>query len=186
MLVDIYALVERSRRAIDAFFELFAQSRESSGIRFEDGTVIQSAEEALIKLLESSTVSASLYWRVRGDSKVEHAMLFFTGDGGMIVGVSVRQTDHDPTDAQAIADWLSCFASQLHATHGYALFESPPSFETISSFVGDLDVALLPKAGRRNGVPTSARRGIPWRGLSGAELDLGTGQCAIPGGVVWS
>ena len=121
---DIYVLArERSAGIASRFLEEFAPRREQSAVEYEfpqysdqPNLILTMAEDAIRHCVEHPSASQSFYFRNLGDGPA-HVMLFFTEDGGLILGLSVEQ---DPDGA--------LFRLRIHARseHGFVTFEEPP------------------------------------------------------------
>ncbi|MBO0698863.1 MAG: hypothetical protein J2P46_10745 [Zavarzinella sp.] len=121
---------ERAAMVALQFLEEFAPRREQSAADYhfpqysdQSGVVLTAAEDAIGHCVDHRSESQSLYFRNLGDGPA-HAMLFFTEDGGLILGLSVQ--DHADV---ALARLREYARSEI----GYATFEEPPPV-TVTEF----------------------------------------------------
>jgi len=140
---DIYALANnRTEQAITDFLDHFLPEHVESADEYEipqysdSPTVVYTKASDLIRhCCENVNEIHTLYWR--SDYLPEHAMVFFLGDGGLIVGVSTPAEDHRRVDW--VASELRRFIETERvivtyedlppesATDFLAFFERPPS-----------------------------------------------------------
>ena len=86
-----------------------------------DPTVVyDSADELIDVLLERPDEPHGIYWENTGDGPVSTAMLFFTSDGGMIIGLTVSG------DQNTALQYLDRLAKTVEARFGYITGEEPP------------------------------------------------------------
>jgi hypothetical protein len=116
--LDLYVLCPaRTEPAARSFLDAWAPARTLSAEL--DLPVVE-----LIRRLEADpTQSCLVYWRSGRTDQVEHVMLAFTGDGGMIAGLGVTGIDQPRTSVAALLEDL---ATSVHATLGYVTVEAPP------------------------------------------------------------
>jgi len=133
-LYDSYVLsCERSASVLDLFLSRFAPHREESADDFavQDATldseqVFDCIALALDYCIAHPSASASFYWRCLS-SPPEHAMAFFTKDGGLIFGLSTSQAD----SSKALVQLRAFVGSDAP---GYISFEQPPPDTTTEFF----------------------------------------------------
>lgn len=121
---DVYVLArERSASAAEHFLNTFVPDRVQSAVDYvfpqsgEPSLAIGSAEAA-IQYCEAHPLEAqSFYFRNVG-IEPDHAMLFFTPDGGLILGLSV--VGHED-------EWFARLKEHAGSKVGYITFESPPA-----------------------------------------------------------
>jgi hypothetical protein len=124
-LYDVYILAQhRSPGSADEFLDIFAPHREQTADDYvfppssgQPEIVLTSASEAIRHCESNSGEEQSLYFRNLGPGPT-HVMLFFTGDGGLILGLSVFEGQ----EVEAL-DRLRTFVG---VGKGYIDFESPP------------------------------------------------------------
>lgn len=129
-LLEIYVLCrDRSKKQALDFLDEFLPKRRALAENFpfpeyvDDPEVVFQAPETLISLLEERRdESYALYWQNQADGPVHQAMIFFTEDGGMMVGVVVDESDSK--------FWLQRLGKAVSGTYGYVNFESPPPGNT--------------------------------------------------------
>jgi hypothetical protein len=128
---DVYVLAqERSVTAAERFLDAFAPDREQSAEDYvfpqygeQPLVVVKSAAEA-IRYCEAHPAEAqSLNFRNLGAGPA-HAMLFFTRDGGLILGLSVVEREDN---------WFTRLKQHVGSEVGYITFESPPA-ATVAEF----------------------------------------------------
>jgi len=122
---EIYVLCpQRSQALANSFLEQFLPHRRVAAEDYpfpefcdHPQTTFATAEE-VIDLLESEVQeSYSLYWYNLGENEPETAMLFFTKDAGMIVGIVIHSEE---------SGWLTRLATHVGGRFGYVTFEEPP------------------------------------------------------------
>jgi hypothetical protein len=136
---DVYVLSpERSATAAERFLDTFAPKREQSAEEYvfpqfaeQPLRALKSAREAIQYCEIHSGEAQSLYFRNLGAGPA-HAMLFFTSDGGLILGVSVVDQENE---------WITRLKEYVGTEFGYIAFESPPAataaeFRELAASVG--------------------------------------------------
>jgi hypothetical protein len=127
MMVDeVYVLCsERSARMAKDLLAALAPHRESCSedfpfLQFADTPeiVLTSAEEAIEWLDESPCAGYSLYWKNTLRTEPWDFMLFYTEDGGLIVGITAYETN--------TVAWLERLAKLTGGEYGYVTGEDPP------------------------------------------------------------
>lgn len=128
---DLYVLApERTVAVAENFLGHFAPEREQASVdycfpRYVElpQLVLESAEEAMHYCVSHPTEAQSFYFR-NTNPEPAHAMLFFTSDGGLILGLSV----HEDSDR-----WFDRLKEHTRCTIGYITHESPP-VDTVAAF----------------------------------------------------
>lgn len=138
---DIYALArQRTEQAITDFLDHFLPGRVESADEYEipqysgsPTTVFTNSEDLIRHSCDNPKEVHSVYWRSNHQS--ERAMVFFLGDGGLILGVSTPAEDHHRVDW--IADELGNFPDAEEVIVTYE--DLPPeSTEEFRSFFQSL------------------------------------------------
>lgn len=151
MMIDIYALApHRNLATIARFLELVAPERWPAAEEYPVPAFSDSpthfyvdVERVIDHLIADPTEPYAIYWRqLSAQSAVAHAMLFFTGDGHLIFGISVWAKGQLDDAGPDIASWLQFFADQLGSREGYALFDTHPEYESKAAFLAER--ALVP------------------------------------------
>ena len=151
---DIHVLApKRSAAAACRFLDEFVPDREPGAAEYEFPEFAEHPEVVFRDWVEAVNYAAKrpserhlISFRNPAADQPALAMVYFTGDGGMILGISISAGQEDRVrGAVELAEWLARVQAATGAEIGYALHESPPSYETIAAFVGDLSVALAPK-----------------------------------------
>jgi hypothetical protein len=122
---DVYVLApERSASIALQFLDEFAPHRVETAVDYQfpqhsdqPEVVLTTAHDAITYCAHHPRESQSLYFRNLSGGHA-HAMLFFTEDGGLILGLSVEQADP--------ADTLLRLREHAHSPIGYLTFEEPP------------------------------------------------------------
>jgi hypothetical protein len=122
---DVYALATaRTTDEVQRFLAHFAPEREESADdytipRFSDSPlyVFDRANEVIEYCVSHLTEPQSIYWRCLRESGPAHAMVFFTTDGALLLGLSVI-TDED--------QWLKDLKAFAGSNVGCVLFEEAP------------------------------------------------------------
>jgi hypothetical protein len=128
---DVYVISrERTAEVALRFLDTFVPEREQSAVDYEfpqyseqPNTVFQSASEAIHHCEAHPDAAQSFYFRNRGEGPA-HAMLFFTPDHGLILGLAVDEQEDD---------WLLRLKAHAGSSLGYISFEQPPA-ETVAEF----------------------------------------------------
>src|SRR5262249_30277922 len=123
---DLYVLArERSTATAERFLTEFAPDREVSADDYcfpqnanEPDLVLTSPTDAIRYCEAHPEESQSFYFRNRG-AGAAHAMLFFTSDAGLILGLSAEEGEE-----QKFFDMLRQHAD---SEVGYIDFEAPPA-----------------------------------------------------------
>lgn len=121
---DVYVLArQRSGAVANHFLDTFVQHREQSAGDYglpqyetEPAIVLESAAEAIHYCDSHPNEAQSIYFRNLGAGPA-HAMLFFTQDGGLILGLSVERCEDE---------WFVRLKEFAGSEIGYISFESPP------------------------------------------------------------
>jgi len=129
---------ERSATAAERFLDTFAPQREQSAEDYvfaqftgQPLLIVKLAREAIQYCESHSAETQSLYFRNLGAGP-EHAMLFFTSDGGLVFGLSVVERPDE---------WFARLKDYVGSDCGYIAFESPPpvtvaEFRALAASVG--------------------------------------------------
>ena len=104
---DAYVLArDRSSEVCDRFLVEFAPYREQSAIDYcfpqhsdRPTLVLTAPEDAIRHCATNPSESQSFYFRNLADGPA-HVMLFFTSDGGLILGLSVEEDEMDDSYAR--------------------------------------------------------------------------------------
>ena len=108
-------LPERSPVAEEYFFPEFSD---------EPIDIYQEDVEVITKLECEKKEGYSIYWDSKSDREISQAMLFFTTDGAMIVGLAVTDTGVD------VEKLLIDMAQEVNGQYGYVTDEDcPPETE---------------------------------------------------------
>jgi hypothetical protein len=151
---DLYVLApHRTEEAVRQFLDAVLPNREATADEYEfpeysnlPEQVFREPAAAIRYAVAHRDERKRIGFHNAGDGEPAHAMVFFTGDGGMILGVSLAaRQDEREREAAEIAGWLARLCSLTGARWGYALHESPPSYETIETFLKDSGAASDPK-----------------------------------------
>ena len=122
---DVYCLAPaRTGGTVGSFLERYAPAREAAADEYElpqyadePDRVFSSVDQIIAHCVSHPTEPYSIYWRCLNEGDPAHAMAFFTLDGAVILGLSVR--DHAPA-------WLDNMKSAIGGTAGWIGFETPP------------------------------------------------------------
>ncbi|HJZ90588.1 MAG TPA: hypothetical protein VKE40_06915 [Gemmataceae bacterium] len=131
---DVYALAPaRTAEAVERFLARFAPAREPAADEYEvpryadtPAVVFHTPAELVAHCVAHPAEPHGLYWRCLGSGDPAHVMVFFTPDGGLILGVSVTA---DPER------WLAELLASTGSKVGGVGFEEPPP-DTASEFAG--------------------------------------------------
>lgn len=130
MLWDIYVLAKaREKKYIQAFLDTWAKGFEEVADEYllpqyskEPEKTFTDAYTLIELLIQEPQQSYSIYWRNPEKKAVlAFAMVFFTLDRGMIVGVSIRQNNIENSE-----DILFQLANTVDGEFGSVFFETPP------------------------------------------------------------
>lgn len=153
-LNDIYVLSPcRTADAAFSFLDAILPNRQSTRDEywfpeFSDApeVVIRGANAAIEYAVKQSSETQWVYFQNSLLTEPKIGMVVFTGDGGMILGVSIDAWPDDrKREEESISRWLLNLQFVTDALVGYALFESPAPSATVEEFVAHLDMALPPK-----------------------------------------
>jgi hypothetical protein len=130
---DIYMLTKtRNEDSVSAFLERFAPLREETAVDYgipqhvdSPHTTFLTAVEVVAYCCEHTSEPYSVYWRRLGDGDPAYAMVFFTSDGFLILGLSTEEG----TAKRCFAELLEHNGSDI----GYVTIETPPP-ETATEF----------------------------------------------------
>lgn len=146
-MMTVYALApERTRRSGEHVLDYFLPARhpvadEYEYPQYDDNASIRYKDvgELMSHLQSEPTSPYSLYWDSRtpqSDVQVEQGMLFFTEDGGMIVGLAVPENLAGQT--------LVNLRNVLGAAWGMATGDEPPPLSALG-FIAACRSASLPR-----------------------------------------
>ncbi len=129
MVQDVYALApERTEDTADRFRSAWLRGFRETADEYEvprnsdqPEAVYTSVDDLIRMLVTSPAEGHAVYWRNDQPGSIRTGMLFFTTDGGLIVGLGL-----DDEDGDAGRQALSRLAATVGAVHGYATFEEPP------------------------------------------------------------
>ena len=128
--LDIYVLCPaRSADAARRFLDAWAPARTlaTAELAFpasaERPQLLSSVDELFDRLEAEPTASYLVYWRSGRADRVEHVMLAFTSDGGMIAGLGVAGVDQPRNSVLAL---LADLATSVQGAFGYVTLEAPP------------------------------------------------------------
>ncbi len=128
---DVYVLArERSAAVATRFLAEFAPNGQASANEYQfpeysdRPTVVFSTAAEAIRYCESHPRAEQRFYFCNPKGIPAHAMLFFTGDGGLILGLSV---------VRGRKKALSQLKEHADSDIGYMTFESPP-VETVAEF----------------------------------------------------
>ncbi len=121
---DLYVLSPaRSAAMAERFLDTFAPRREQSAAEYEFPeysdkplVIVKSAREAIRYCEDHLGEAHRISFRNLGEGPA-HAMLFFTPDGGLILGLSVVEYEDE---------WFGRLTEVAGSTVGYIAFETPP------------------------------------------------------------
>ncbi len=165
-LTDIYVLAsKRSRSLVEKFQSVwmvgFVESADEyywpSAANYDQEKpteIFHTAAPLLKKLLENPTEEYGIYWRNERDEMLTHGMMFFTSDGGLIMGLSLAYeisldgvlelgTMESPSP---LTKTFVQLAESVEAKFGYTLVEQPPAFSKTEEFIAESQTyALAPR-----------------------------------------
>lgn len=129
MLLDIYVLakdrtVEYAYHFLDTWVKTFKETADDYEFpQYSDSPeIVYSNPIDLIKrLAQEPTEPHAIYWTNPNDAPISSAMLIFTIDGEMIVGISTITKSSLPTE-----HYLKSLADTVDGKLGLATFEEPP------------------------------------------------------------
>lgn len=148
---DLYVLCpERTEALAQRFLSEWAPNRVPAAAEYEipqysdKPTHLFEQPDELIAFLERNpTEKQAVYWRARRSDEVEHVMLFFTSEGGMVAGLSISDWDR-PRDE--IARIFFRLAGSVGARFGYVTAEEAPVYKTQDAFRAECarrEIALI-------------------------------------------
>jgi hypothetical protein len=115
---------DRSTKSAERFLATFTPHREQSADDYvfpqyadQPQHVVKSAREAIEYCEAHPEETQSMYFRNLGTGPA-HAMLFFTSDGGLILGLSVVEGEDE---------WFARLKEHAGSTIGYMAIEEAPS-----------------------------------------------------------
>jgi len=123
---DIYVLApDRSAKVAQSFLDAFVPDREQSAEEYltSDGTNLHSADSVICHCVNHQHESQNIYFRNLSCGPA-HAMLFFTSDGGLFLGLSVVDAERD---------YLEKLKRYAASEVGFIAFEEPPP-DTVAEF----------------------------------------------------
>ncbi|MEZ6141869.1 MAG: hypothetical protein R3B84_14955 [Zavarzinella sp.] len=151
---DIYVLApERSAQFALQFLDLFLPERQASAADYPfpqyadvPSVILTKPVDAFTYAEEHTHEKQAMYFQNTNAGDPIHGMVFFTGDGGMILGISVpAEQDDRELEAFKINYWLNKLREATTATEGYALHESYPAYDTVTEFLNQVDLVTKPK-----------------------------------------
>jgi len=122
---DVYALAPaRTAETVERFLARFAPACEPAADEYEvprypdaPAVVFRTPGELVAHCVAHPAEPHGLYWRCLGGGDPAHAMVFFTADGGLLLGLSVV------SDADR---WLAELLAATGSAVGWVGFEEPP------------------------------------------------------------
>lgn len=151
---DIYVLApERTTASARRFLEDLLPNRKPARAEYQfpehaeqPNVIFDDPFEAIHYACAHLDQAQTIYFSNTASGDPAHALVFFTSDGGMVLGISVRALQEEPArQSIEVADWLDRLRWATGAKIGYALYESPPACETVHEFKECLAVAWPPK-----------------------------------------
>lgn len=147
MLTDIYILAaERTLATAKRFMDAWTHGLTPNASEYEfpqysdnPSSVYSSPLELISALIQAPAEAHAIYWNNPTQNHVRTAMLFFTADGSMIVGLSV-----DSDQQRVLEDSIERLAVCLEARAGYCAYEEPPP-DTRQEFIDNARRAAPPK-----------------------------------------
>lgn len=135
---DIYIISEkRDRAAVEGFLGRFLRRRAESADDYpvpqysENPEIVFERAADLIDYCDANRGTVqSIYWRALGDSKPEHAMVFYLKDGNVIYGLST-----DASDQNYAKNLLKDLKDHFNAEHGFIAHEAAPDAEDHAEFL---------------------------------------------------
>lgn len=131
--IEIYVLCkERSKKLVLNFLDEFLPDRKEVNSEYPYPQYVGNAEnfndvDKLLNILEENkNESYSLYWENKTESELQNAMVFYTKDMGMIVGLVIEENECE--------NIFKKLANFVDGDYGYITFESPPP-ENKSEFI---------------------------------------------------
>lgn len=132
---DCYVLCEnRNEKFISEFLNFFISEREESSDEYGFPQYDTNAElyfenvEKLIRhLIINNTSEYSIYWRNKKKDKLRGAMLFFTEDGKLIIGL---YCDTLKNDSKIEANYLAQLKEFSKSKFGYIAYEEITEMNT--------------------------------------------------------
>jgi hypothetical protein len=123
---DIYVLAKsRTGVAVSEFLDYFAPTREETADEYRipqysdsPHTIFRSSSEIISYCCSHISEPYSVYWKNAGNSGPTFAMVFFTSDGFLILGLSV--------DEGMDKRYFFELQKQTKSNIGYVTFECPP------------------------------------------------------------
>jgi len=131
---DIYSLVEsRDKTLVRAFLDNFLPNREEAADEYEvpqysenPSIVYKNAEELIEYMNNNSNEVHAIYWRSLSDGDPKDAMVFYTSDGCMILGLSIEDEEKEQYYLRKLMSFTNSDIS------GIAYEQAPP--DTKSEF----------------------------------------------------
>lgn len=130
---DVYVLaLDRSAETVRRFIDRFASSHEETAADYcipqhssSPTRVLLKAADVIAYCVEHPREPQSVYLRCVGDGPA-YAMIFFTADAGLILGLSLTEGEGQR--------WLAELQSFAGTKVGYVTFEAPPP-ATVAEFL---------------------------------------------------
>ena len=147
MLQDIYVLAkERSVQYAHRFIDAWAKGFEEVAIEYEfpqysdePKSVYLNPKDLIEQLVQDPKEPHAIYWHNPQNSIVSSAMLFFTIDGGMIAGLSVKTEN-----VQELENYLQDLAGAVEGELGAVFYEEPPP-DSVKEFKRRVILSTVPK-----------------------------------------
>lgn len=130
MLYDVYVLAsERTISYAEKFISAWTYGFEAAAEEYEfpqyakaPEIIFSTASQLIERLILNSQQPHAIYWHNSNEGDTRDAMLFFTTDGGMIVGLSVEVDKRE--DARK---FLEALAADVDGEFGMVMLEQPPA-----------------------------------------------------------
>lgn len=135
---DIYIISrKRDQDTVEHFLERFLPNRADAADRYEfpqysskPERVFTSSPALIAYCAANSHIAYSIYWKTTGDTKPEHAMVQYLGDGYVIYALST-DADDQPYAGQLLDEMKNFFA----VTHGYVGHEASADVGSYREFL---------------------------------------------------
>ena len=166
-LNDIYVLSPvRTADAAFRFLDAILPNRQSTCDEFSfpdladvPETVIEGADAAIGYAAKHPSEAHRVYFLNSMPADPRVGMVVFTGDGGMVLGVSIDAWPDDrQREEESISTWLLNLQRVTRARVGYALLESLAPSNTVEEFAGAFRHGVAAEVGERRTRATGTRQ----------------------------